>query len=336
MLTDSFGRPITYLRISVTDRCNLRCVYCLPPEGIQQVDHADIMRYEEIAAFVRVAASTGISEIRLTGGEPLTRLGFPGLVSMLASIPGIHDISMTTNALLLERFAAELKQAGLNRVNISLDTLQSDRFAQITRGGSLDQVWHGIHAAEAQGLAPLKINVVAMRGVNDDEFLDLARLALDHPWQIRFIEFMPVAENDSSGWISSVHCSDLLPDPRGAFMSIAEVKERLAPLGLEPSDAHSGSGPAREYVIRGGQGRLGFISPLSEHFCDACNRLRLTADGHLRPCLLSDLEIPVLPALRRGEPLQPYLEQAIGLKPRGHELVKNRRPRNRCMTQIGG
>jgi cyclic pyranopterin phosphate synthase len=330
MLTDPFNRPITYLRISVTDRCNLRCVYCMPAEGIQQVGHADIMRYEEITAFVRIAAQAGVSEIRLTGGEPLARLGLPNLVAMLAAVPGIRDISLTTNGLLLERFAAELKQAGLNRVNISLDTLRPERFAQITRGGSFVQVWRGILAAEAAGLAPLKINAVAMRGVNEDEFLDLARLALEHPWHIRFIELMPVSEPQPSGW------GDQFPDPRSVFIPIAEVKQHLAPLGLEALEERSGSGPAHDYTIRGGLGRLGFISPLSEHFCQECNRLRLTADGHLRPCLFSDLEIPILPALRRGEDLRPYLNQAVGLKPRGHELLSNPRPLTRCMTQIGG
>jgi cyclic pyranopterin phosphate synthase len=330
MLTDPFNRPITYLRISVTDRCNLRCVYCMPAGGIQQVGHADIMRYEEIAAFVRVAAQAGVSEIRLTGGEPLARLGLPRLVAMLAEIPGIRDISLTTNGLLLERFAAELKRSGLNRVNISLDTLRPERFAQITRGGSFEQAWRGILAAEAAGLSPIKINAVAMRGVNEDEFLDLARLAFAHPWHMRFIELMPVSEFEPSGW------GDLLPDPRSVYMPISEVKQRLSSLNLEPLAGRAGSGPAREYALSGGLGRLGFISPLSEHFCQECNRLRLTADGNLRPCLLSDLEIPILPALRRGEPLLPFLEQAVGLKPRGHELLSTHRPFTRCMTQIGG
>jgi GTP 3',8-cyclase len=333
MPTDPFGRPITYLRISVTDRCNLRCVYCMPAEGIPQVGHTDILRYEEIAAFVRIAAEAGVSEVRLTGGEPLARLGLPNLVALLAEIPGIHDISLTTNALLLERFAIELKQAGLKRVNVSLDTLRPERFAQITRGGSLEQVWRGILAAEAAGLTPLKINAVAMRGVNEDEFLDLARLAIEHPWHIRFIELMPVTDFEPSSW------GDALPAPQAAFIPVAEVREALAPLGLvalSERSERSGSGPAREYAIPGGLGRVGFISPLSEHFCLECNRLRLTADGRLRPCLLSDLEIPILPALRKGEDLRPYLEQAVGLKPRGHDLVENRRPQNRCMNQIGG
>ena len=330
MLTDAFNRPITYLRISVTDRCNLRCVYCMPAEGIQQVSHAGIMRYEEIAAFVRVAAQAGVSEIRLTGGEPLARLGLPALVAMLAEIPGIRDISLTTNGLLLERFAAELKQAGLKRVNVSLDTLRPERYARITRGGSFEQAWRGLLAAEAAGLTPIKLNVVAMRGVNDDEIIDLARLAVERAWHVRFIELMPFTAIQPEQW------DGLVSDPSGAFISIAEIKQILAPLSLEALAAHNGNGPAREYSLSGGLGRLGFISPLSEHFCQECNRLRLTADGNLRPCLFSDLEIPILPALRRGEPLQPYIEQAVGLKPRGHDLQETRRPLTRCMTQIGG
>lgn len=328
MLTDSWGRSITYLRVSVTDRCNLRCVYCMPPEGIRRLPHDAILRYEEIAEVVRCAAEHGVREVRLTGGEPLTRPNLPALVGMLAAIPGIQDISLTTNALLLERFALPLAEAGLKRVNISLDTLRPERFARITRGGSFEQAWRGILAAEAAGLAPIKINVVAMRGVNEDEFPDLARLAVDHPWQVRFIEVMPI--KNESPW------GEGLPNSETAFLPIGEVQERLASLGLEPLEDKSGPGPAREYRIPGGLGRIGFISPVSEHFCATCNRLRLTSDGYLRPCLLSDLEIPIREALRAGEPLLPYLQQAAGIKPREHELVQNHRPVTRCMIQIGG
>jgi GTP 3',8-cyclase len=328
MLIDSWGRPVTYLRVSVTDRCNLRCVYCMPPEGIPLQTHAAILRFEEIARVVAVAAEAGVHEVRLTGGEPLARLGLPDLVGMLARIPGIQDISLTTNALLLEKFAVPLKQAGLRRVNISLDTLQPERFARITRGGSFDTTWRGILAAEAAGLTPIKINVVAMRGVNDDEFNALAELTRTHDWHVRFIEVMPFSAQGDWG--------PGFPLPKDTYMPIAEVRERLAAYGLRPIQASEGSGPAREYTLDGGLGRLGFISPVSDHFCEECNRLRLTADGHLRPCLLNDIEIPILPALRAGEALLPYLEQAVGLKPRGHELSANHRPVTRCMTQIGG
>lgn len=328
MLIDSWGRQITYLRVSVTDRCNLRCVYCMPPEGIQLQTHESILHYEEIASVVRVAAAQGVTEVRLTGGEPLARPNLPALVGMLSVIPGIRDISLTTNGLLLERYALPLAEAGLKRINVSLDTLQPERFARITRGGAFEKVWRGILAAEKAGLAPIKINVVAMRGVNDDELLDLARLSLDHPWQVRFIEVMPVRNEASWG--------ENLPNSEEAFLPITEIKERLASLDLQPASGKMGSGPAREYLIAGGRGRIGFISPISDHFCGECNRLRLTADGHLRPCLLSDLEIPILPALRRGEPILPLLQQAVALKPESHALVQNRRPVTRCMIQIGG
>lgn len=328
MLIDRYGRQITYLRVSVTDRCNFRCVYCMPPDGIERHSHESIMRYEEIAAVVRVAAEAGVREVRLTGGEPLARLGLPGLVKMLAEIPGIEDISLTSNGALLEENAPALAEAGLKRINISLDTLRPERFTRITRGGSLDMVWRGIETAEAAGLSPIKLNVVAMRGVNDDELVDMARLTETRAWHIRFIEIMPV--NNQQIWGAG------FPNPADTFMSIADIQQQLQPLGLEPCNGKSGSGPAREFAIPGAKGRVGFISPISDHFCGECNRLRLTADGNLRPCLLSDLEIPLLPALRRGEPLLPLLQQAVGMKPLGHELAHNHRPEGRCMIQIGG
>lgn len=328
MLTDSLGRTINYLRISVTDRCNLRCVYCMPPQGIPLTSHDAIMRYEEIVEVVRVAAEQGITDIRLTGGEPLARLGITELVRMIAAVPGIRDISMTTNGLLLERFAGELKEAGLKRVNISLDTLNPERFARITRGGSFEQVWRGILAAESAGLYPIKLNTVVMRGVNDDELLNLAKLTVEHEWHIRFIEMMPV--NNQESW------DEGFPSPQHIFVSLSEIKQRLESLNLKPIQGKSGSGPAREYQANGAKGKIGFISPISEHFCGECNRLRLTADGSLRPCLLSDLEIPVLPALRRGEPILPLLQEAVKLKPEGHHLSQNQRTFTRCMIQIGG
>ncbi len=286
------------------------------------------MRYEEILEVVKVAAEHGITAVRLTGGEPLARLGITELVRMIAGIPGIRDISMTTNGLLLERFAQELKEAGLRRVNISLDTLKPDRFSRITRGGSFEQVWRGILAAEKAGLAPIKLNTVVMRGVNDDELVDLARLTLEHPWHVRFIEMMPV--NNQEAW------DEGFPPPDQIFVSLSEIKQRMAFLNLHPVQEKSGSGPAREFSIEGGLGKIGFISPISEHFCGECNRLRLTADGNLRPCLLSDLEIPLLPALRNGEDILPLLQQAVQLKPEGHTLRKNSRTFTRCMIQIGG
>jgi GTP 3',8-cyclase len=328
MLIDSFGRSITYLRVSVTDRCNFRCVYCMPPEGVERHSHESIMRYEEIASVVRVAVGLGVRKVRLTGGEPLVRLGLPDLVRMIAEIDGIEDISLTTNGVLLEKMAAELKDAGLNRVNVSLDTLQPEKFARITRGGSLETTWRGLEAAERVGLAPIKINAVAMRGVNEDELQDLARLSLEHPWNVRFIELMPVLNQQPWG--------QGFPDPSEIYLSVPEIKKALEPLGLAPLPGSSNDGPAQEFSLAEGRGNIGFISPLSSHFCEQCNRLRMTADGSFRPCLLQDIEVPFLAALRAGEPVLPYIQKAIAIKPLGHELSQDRLPAGRCMLQIGG
>lgn len=328
MLVDHWNRQITYLRVSVTDRCNMRCVYCIPPEGVWLKSHHEIMRYEEICDVVKVAAEHGLRAVRLTGGEPLVRPDLPRLVRMIAQIAGIQDISLTTNGVFLEHLAAPLAEAGLHRVNISLDTLDPVKYSRITRGGSLDKVWCGIQAAEEQGLQPIKINVVAMRGINDDEFIDLARLSLTKPWHIRFIELMPI--NNGASWGPD------FPPPDQIYIPVQQIKTILKPMGMEPVEESIGSGPAKEFRLHGGTGTIGFISPLSEHFCKTCNRLRLTADGNLRPCLLSDIEIPILPALRRGEPILPYLEKALDLKPFRHELNQSRFPKNRLMQEIGG
>ncbi len=328
MLKDRWGRQVTYLRISVTDRCNLRCVYCMPPEGVTWQPHDRMLTYEEITAVVRVAAENGVNEVRLTGGEPLVRKGITELVREIAAVPGIEDISLTTNALLLEKMAVPLAQAGLRRVNISLDTLQPEKFARITRGGSFAQVWRGILAAEAAGLTPIKINVVAVRGINDDEIAALAGLSLVHPWNIRFIELMPVKNQESWG--------PGFPPPDQAYFSVQEIFELLKPWDPRPVESKVGSGPAREYRLDGGPGKVSFITPIGEQFCDRCNRLRLTADGYLKPCLLSDREIYLLPALRAGEPVLPLLMEAVEAKPQGHELDQKHLPAGRCMQQIGG
>lgn len=327
-LRDRFGRQIIYLRISVTDRCNFRCVYCMPDEGVMLHHHQDIMRYEEIAEVVRVAAEHGVRAVRLTGGEPLVRKDLPTLVDRIAHTPGITDVSLTTNGMLLEELASPLAAAGLNRVNVSMDTIQPEKFHHITRYGSFEKVWRGILAAEANGLKPIKINAVVMRGVNDDELTDLAKLSMVHPWHIRFIELMPV--NNQVPWGPD------FPDPNKAYFSVQEMKKVLEPLGLEPTVPDVGYGPAREFRLKGGIGSVGFISPLGEHFCHECNRLRLTADGNLRPCLLSDIEISLLAGMRAGEPVFPYLEKALHLKPFGHELSENHLPHQRCMLEIGG
>jgi cyclic pyranopterin phosphate synthase len=328
-MIDLFGRAITYLRVSVTDRCNVRCVYCMPPEGVTWRPHSSILRYEEIAQVVRVAAEQGVRKVRLTGGEPLVRPNLAALVRMIADIPGIEDISLTTNGLLFASMASTLADAGLKRVNISLDTLKPARFERITRGGSFDQVIKGIAAAESAGLKPLKINAVMVRGFNDDEIEDLARLSIDRGWHVRFIELMPIQMQASWG-------ADL-PDPQTAFISNTEMLERLLPLGLKAIPQKMGDGPAQEYQLPGASGHIGFISPLSDDgFCARCNRMRLTADGHLRPCLMSDSEVPILEAIRRGEPLLPYWQRAISLKQPGHELNHRRPITGRCMTEIGG
>jgi len=321
---DNFNRSISYLRVSVTDRCNLRCMYCMPPDGVPWVAHESILRYEEIVRIVRVGAGLGISKVRLTGGEPLVRAGIESLVSMLAAVPGVDDIAMTTNGILLQRYANILAQAGLHRVNVSLDTLRPDRFRAITRLGNLEDVERGIRAAHEAGLEPVKINVVLMRGVNDDEVVDFARRTLAEPFHVRFIEEMPVGQAG-----------------RGNFLPVAEARAQIeAEFGpLEAAHQRKGNGPASYYRIPGAQGTIGFISAVSEHFCHHCNRLRLTADGRLRPCLLSEAEIPLREALRSGitdEQLRELFLSAVVAKPERHQLAEGALPAGRSMSQIGG
>jgi len=329
---DSFARPINYLRVSVTDRCNLRCVYCMPAEGIDLARHEDMLRYEEIARVVQAAAALGISKVRLTGGEPLARRDLPDLVRLIAAVPGIDDISMTTNGILLPTHAVELAEAGLHRVNVSLDSLRPERFRAITRCGAqgVSDVWAGVAAAESAGLTPVKLNTVVIRGLNDDEVVDFARLTLERPLHVRFIEIMPLGANEH--WAGD------------GYVSVSEMRSRIeAALGpLEPvgrGDRVVGNGPARYSRLPGAPGTVGFISPVSEHFCFHCNRLRLTADGKLRPCLLSDDEIDLRDALREGagdEELQAIIAQAIAAKPARHHLDVGNVPQARQMAQIGG
>jgi len=327
-LVDTFGRKITYLRISITDRCNFRCAYCMPPDGVDLKAHNTIMRYEEILEVVCEAVKMGVRSVRITGGEPLVRPDVPSLIRMLSGIEGLDDISLTTNGYLLEKFAVALADAGLSRINVSLDTLNPDKFRKITRVGDLDTVLRGIAAAEEAGLRPIKINAVVIKGFNDDELIELAQLSIRHPWHIRFIELMPV--NNQEAWGAD------FVDPQDAFVSVQEMHHILESLHLVPEQHTLGRGPARTYRIPGAKGLVGFISPLSEHFCASCNRLRLTADGRLRPCLLSDEEIPLLEAMRSGEEVLPYLKQATAIKPHGHELDENHLPKKRTMKEIGG
>jgi GTP 3',8-cyclase len=324
---DGLGRAINYLRVSVTDRCNLRCVYCMPEDGIQKRPHDEMLSYEELEIVVRAAVGLGISKIRLTGGEPLARLGLAGFVARIAGIPGLQDLSMTTNGTLLARHAAALRAAGLHRVNISLDTLQADRFARITRCGRLDDALAGLEAARRAGLEPVKLNMVVIRGLNDDEVVDLARRTQSDGWHVRYIEMMPIGGNQD--WVD------------GEPVGIPEIRGRIeAELGpLEAVHGPTGNGPARYYHLAGARGTVGFIGALSEHFCAACNRLRLTADGRLRPCLMSDREIDLRGALRAGADqieIQALLARAIDHKPARHHLDEAASPTDRTMAQIGG
>ena len=335
-LTDTFNRPINYLRISVTDRCNLRCSYCMPAQGIELLNHHDILTYEEIVTVTRTAAEMGITKVRLTGGEPLVRANLTNLVSMIATIDTIDDISMTTNGVLLEKYASDLKKAGLKRVNVSLDTMNPHKFQSITRRSRLGDVLRGIKTAKECGLDPVKINVVVMRGVNDDEILDFARLTITDGWHVRFIELMPFA----TGNPHEVHASHSQANMHPQFMPATEIMERLYELDkLEPSDTIKGNGPARYYFFPNANGTIGFITPISEHLCFQCNRLRLTAEGKLRPCLLSDDEIDLRPALRQKaspEQLQSLIMKAIQNKPRNHQLAGESLVIKRRMSQVGG
>jgi cyclic pyranopterin phosphate synthase len=324
-ISDSFQRPINYLRISVTDRCNLRCVYCMPEAGVTLMSHGDILTYEEIYTVAKVAAGLGINKIRFTGGEPLVRLGLADLVKMLAGIDTIDDISLTTNGILLAQNAATLKAAGLRRVNISLDTLQPEKFHRITRCGELANTLEGIKAAHEAGLEPVKINMVVMAGINDDEVIDFARKTVSEGWHVRFIEHMPVNGEE--------------PIAERLF-SVSEMRKRIETLGtLEPWKVDVGNGPAKYFRLPGAAGTIGFITPITEHFCYQCNRLRLTADGKLRPCLLSEEEIDLRGPLRSGaspDEIKRLIEQAIARKPQGHHLAEGRKRNGRPFSQVGG
>lgn len=322
-LSDSFQRPINYLRISVTDRCNLRCIYCMPSGGITYLPRSEVLRYEEIQAVAQAAASLGINKLRLTGGEPLVRAELTRLVQMLSRIDGIDDIALTTNGVLLRQCAASLKEAGLRRVNVSLDTLKRERFKRNARRDRLSDVLDGMAAAKEAGLEPVKVNIVVMRGINDDEVLDFARLTIEEGWHVRFIELMPFANGASL-----------------QFVPTKEIGERLHSLGtLEPCLSSQGNGPAKYFRFPGAKGTVGFISPLSDHFCFNCNRLRLTVDGKLRPCLLSDDEVDLKTTLRRGaspEELKVLIQQAVAAKPERHYLMEGVFPTGRSMCQVGG
>ena len=325
MLIDSVGRRITYLRVSVTDRCNLRCVYCLPAQGVRCVPREQVLRFEEIREVVRVGATLGITRVRLTGGEPLVRDGLAELVRMLAALPGLEELSLSTNGVLLSREAHALARAGLRRVNISLDTLQPERFRAITRFGTVADVLAGIEAALDAGLHPVKLNVVVMRGVNDDELVKLGRFAIDRPLHVRYIELMPIGEYFS----------------RDRLVPAGEIFKRLSALGpLRPVAGPGGCGPARSFAWEGAAGTIGIIGAVTQAFCAACNRLRLTATGRLRPCLDDEQAVDLVPALRPTvdhERLAVLIRQAVAAKPAQHAMAQREVGTPRfCMAGVGG
>jgi cyclic pyranopterin phosphate synthase len=324
---DNHARPINYLRISVTDLCNLRCVYCMPEEGVPKLCHTSILHFEEIVRIVRLAVDMGIVHVRLTGGEPLVRRDVVNLVADLGRIPGLDDLSMTTNGTMLSQYAAPLAHAGLDRVNISLDTLKPERFRRITRRGELQDVLEGRYAALDAGLRPVKINTVVVRGLNDDEVVDLARLTLAPDWHVRFIEVMPLGEG--------IHWAGNGVVP--SFEVRTQIEDELGPLTTVGAN---GAGPARYFQLPGAEGTLGFISPISDHFCHACNRLRLTSDGRLLPCLLSNISVDLRTPLRAGaddDALHDLLIQAIKSKPQRHHLADTAQETQFTpMSQIGG
>lgn len=326
MALDRFGRKIHYLRISLTDHCNLRCVYCMP-EDMTFRPNAELMQDDEIIQLVRLFASLGFDKFRLTGGEPTVRAHVVDIVREIAATPGVHSLSMTTNGVLLGKLARPLKQAGLQRVNISLDTLNPDKFKRLTRWGSLEQVWAGIEAAEQAGLLPVKINAVVVRGYNETDVAELAGLTLKHPWQVRFIEMMPFAGATEFQQSQVVHAEEM----------IEQIQASLGP--LEPANGGALDGEARLYRLKNAPGEVGFISTVSLPFCASCTRARLTADGKLRLCLLREKEVDLLTPLRQGatlNDLRQIILDGVWQKPWGHGLAEGAVPLNRVMSEIGG
>jgi cyclic pyranopterin phosphate synthase len=324
---DPYNREITYLRVSVTDRCNLRCIYCAPVKVLKLFTHADILSYEQILKVIRVGTDIGIKKVRLTGGEPLIRRNFVHFVASLCRMPQIEDISITTNGVLLKKMARPLFEAGVRRINVSLDTLNPLKYTKITRRECFDAVWKGLQIAEAVGFSPIKVNVVVMRGINDNEVLRFADLSVRKPYHIRFIEYMPIGRD-----------SDWTPEK---YISSDEIKSKLKTFGpLYNIPRSINDGPAERYRFESAEGEIGFISALSHHFCPSCNRLRLTADGKLRPCLFADDEVDIKTPLRNGcsqEDLRGLFQQAIARKPRRHHAeILEKGECLRLMSTIGG
>ena len=387
-LIDSYNRTIDYLRVSVTDRCNFRCVYCMPEEGAPIAPKAEILTFEELDRLLRIAIGLGMTKIRLTGGEPLVRKDIGLLVEKIGSIPGLTDLSMTTNGFLLEKYVQDFARHGLNRINISLDTLRPERFTALARRGNLEDVLSGIEAAQQAGLSPIKLNCVVMRGSNDDEVVDVARLTLEQPFDVRFIELMPInwskgddtpngslsplngmddffalsatpgyrkdtnivlyANTEKETFRNAFQSKETLPQTgqlnaaqmRRAFVSTQEMREKIeAKWGkMEPAEVIT-NGPARSYRLPGACGTVGFISQITNDLCLNCNRLRLTADGQLRPCLMADGEVDLRTPLRSqatDEEIADLFRLTVLHKPKEHRLEDGMAPTGRNMSQLGG
>ena len=325
-LVDNFNRHLNYLRISITDRCNLQCRYCEPQDLIPKLSHAEILTYEEILRLVRIATRLGISKVRITGGEPLVRKGVYEFLHELTATEGLKDVSLTTNGVLLKDNLEKIQAAGISRINISLDTLNPTKYHEITGYDEFDRVWQGIEKAHQMGFYPIKLNIVALKGINEEEFVEMAQLSFQYPFHIRFIEYMPIGR------------SDFNPD---SLLLAPEIKSRISHLGnlaIVQEDEHDG--PARRYKYEDAVGEIGFIPALSQHFCNKCNRLRLTASGQLRPCLLSDHQEDLKEAIRQDcsdQQLADIFIKAVRHKPSDHNLVA-KNPARVCgqMRAIGG
>ncbi len=321
---DQFGRAIEYLRISVTDRCNFRCVYCMPETGMQWLPKSEILSYEEIADVVGQLAPLGLRRLRITGGEPTIRPQIHELVRMLRAIPEITDIALSTNGVRLPDLAGLLRESGLDRVNLSVDSLRADRIVRIARRDLGFDPVRAADAAERAGLEPIKLNMVVMRGVNDDEVEALARLTFEHPWHVRFIELMPVGDLRALTWEHVVPSDEIL----------ARLNA-IAPLAPAAGPA-KGNGPAAYYQWAGARGTIGVITPMTHTYCASCNRVRLTADGRLRTCLFGNHEVDLRTPLRAGEPLEPFFRDALANKPKEHELLQMKIGGLRALSQVGG
>jgi len=326
-MEDGFGRRIEYLRISVTDKCNLRCVYCMPEEGLPWLRRDQLLSYEEIAEVVRVMAGMGLRKVRITGGEPLVRRDLATLVRKIRAVPEIADVALSTNAVLLADQAGELRAAGVDRLNVSLDSLLPERIDAISRRpGSAQAIFRGLEAAERAGFAPIKINAVVMRGRNDDEVAAFAAITRERPWHVRFIEVMPTGDN--------------LGVSRDEYVPADEILARVGAIGaLEPVAGPAGNGPARYFAFSGAPGTVGVITPMSHNYCGSCNRMRLTADGQLRPCLFGSIQTNLRDPLRRGEPIEPLVRQTLRIKPERHWLVQGSDAGSgglMALSQVGG